>query len=82
MGFTAKYITQTNKPKPMYIVADENKLGYTIGKPSKKIARMVVMAVDYIKGGDPTLIDRETLAINFREATLEDEQKFKVRIFS
>ena len=66
----------------MYIVADENKLGYTIGKPSKNIARMVVMAVDIFKGGDPTLLDRTAVVTKFREATAEDEERFRVRLFS
>lgn len=66
----------------MYIVRDENTLGYTIGEPSDgKPVRMVVMRVDIMAGGDPTLIDRETLAINYREATKEDEERFKIHLF-
>lgn len=66
----------------MYIVRDENTLGYTIGEPSDgKPVGMVVMRVDIMAGGDPTLIDRDTLAINYREATKEDEERFKIHLF-
>ena len=66
----------------MYIVRDENTLGYTIGSTESKNLSIVVMAVDYMSGGDPTLIDHETLAAEgtWREATKEDEERFKVHL--
>ena len=63
----------------MYIVERERLLGYTIGKPSR-FARMVVMRVDVENGGDSTLIDREVLASNYREATKEDEERFSIKL--
>lgn len=63
----------------MYIVKDENTLGYTIGMiRENKPVSMVVMRVDVEAGGDPLLIDRTTCAVNYREATKEDEERFKV----
>lgn len=66
----------------MYIVEKERELGYTIGEPSEnKPVSMVVIAVDVKNGGDPTLIDRSTLATDYREATKDDEKRFNVKIF-
>lgn len=63
----------------MYIVKDENTLGLMVGQPHKSgCVRMNVMAVDYMKGGDPLLINHQVLAFNYREATKEDEERFKV----
>ena len=63
----------------MYIVKDENTLGYTIGTiRENKPVTMVVMRVDVEAGGDPLLIDRTTCAVNYREATKEDEERFQV----
>ena len=66
-----------------YIVRGENTLGYITGtqKPGQTPVCFVVMAVNVEAGGDPTLIDRETIATDYRPATKEDEDVFKVRIF-
>ena len=65
----------------MYIVKDENTLGYTIGTVREnKPVTMVVMRVDVEAGGDPLQIDRTTLAFNYREATKDDEEWFKVNL--
>lgn len=61
----------------MYIVENENTIGYTIGNVGK-ITRMAVMAVDVSNGGDPLLIDKTIVATNFREATEKDQERFGV----
>lgn len=67
-----------------YIVADENKLGYLIGQPSESSVgvRYVVMAVDYMAGGEPSLIDRNTFVLkkNIRPAIKADGLRFGVCI--
>lgn len=67
-----------------YIVANENKLGYIIGTPSEDStgARIAVIAVDYLAGGDPLLIGRSTFALkkDIRPATQEDGQRFNVAV--
>lgn len=65
----------------MYIVENENTLGYTIGNVGK-IARMAVMAVDVANGGDPLLIDKTIVATNFREANEKDQERFGVVLSS
>ena len=65
----------------MWIVANEKLLGYTIGRPSAAgFIKMVVQRVDETKGGDPTLIDRTTLVMDYRKATKEDEERFLIRL--
>lgn len=65
----------------MWIVADEKLLGYTIGRPSAAgFTKMVVQRVDVAKGGDPTLIDRTTLVMDYRKATKEDEERFLIKL--
>lgn len=66
--------------KNMYIVADENTFGYTIGSVVNGCVRMVVMSVDVPNGGDPLMINRTMLAVNFRQATKEDGDRFGVRL--
>ena len=63
-----------------YIVESENLFGYVIGEPNKitGYVGMVVMAVDVEKGGESTMIDREVLATNYREATKEDFENFGI----
>ena len=62
----------------MYIVKDENTLGYTLGNViENKPVRIEVMSVDVLKGGDPLLINRTTMADNWRPATKEDEDRFR-----
>ena len=60
----------------MYIVDKENALGYVVGGRLGSFVRMVVVAVDYMRGGDPLLIGRSTLASDYREATEEDARRF------
>lgn len=64
-----------------YIVANENKFGYIVVQGSLG-ASMVVMAVDYMAGGDPLLIGHRTYVPNdqIREATQSDKDKFNVHI--
>lgn len=65
----------------MYIVEKERLLGYTIGEQSdNKPVSMLVMVADVEQGGDPLLINRVTLAVDYRKATKEDEERFKVRL--
>ena len=68
--------------KHMYIVEDENVLGYTFDEKTKKrdFVRINVIAVDVLKGGDPILINHTILAINYRAATKEDEERFFIRL--
>lgn len=70
--------------KPNYVIANENKLGYIIGTTSEDSAgaRIAVIAVDYLAGGDPLLIGRSTFALkkDIRPATQEDGQRFNVAV--
>jgi len=63
-----------------YIVKDERELGYVLGINENGFARMEVMAVDVINGGDPVKIGRTTCATNYREATKEDEERFSYNL--
>ena len=67
----------------MYIVVEENTLGYTIGNAEfGKTVRFIVMAVDYMKGGEPTMLEKESVAVagTYRLATKDDEERFMVRL--
>ena len=65
----------------MYIVNNENTLGLMVGEPNKcGFVRMNVMAVDYMKGGEPLLLNHQILAWNWREANKDDEDRFMVRL--
>jgi len=72
-----------NGKENCYIVRDENTLGYITGtqKPGQNPIRFVVMAVNVEAGGDPTLIDRETVATDYRPATKADEDTFNIHLF-
>lgn len=68
-----------------YIVENENLLGYVTDKSvylwsdkAAKVVSMVVMRADVEKGGDPTLVDRKTVATNYRNATKEDFENFGI----
>lgn len=67
-----------------YIIANENKLGYTIGTSAQNSTgvRIAILAVDCLAGGDPTLIGNTTFALkkDIRPATKEDGQRFRVKI--
>ena len=66
-----------------YIVDSEDKLGLMIGTPDKNtgLVRMSVICVDVEKGGDPGLVNRVVLVNNYRAATIEDEDRFCIRLF-
>lgn len=64
----------------MYIVNNENTLGLMVGEPKNGFVRMNVMAVDYMKGGEPLLINHQILAFDWREANKTDEETFKIRL--
>lgn len=66
-----------------YIVRGENTLGYITGtqKPGQTPVGFVVLAVNVEAGGDPTLINRETVATDYRPATREDENTFNIHLF-
>lgn len=74
---------ENNGKENRYIVRDENTLGYITGtqKPGQNPIRFVVMAVNVEAGGDPTLIDRETIATDYRPATKADEDTFNIHLF-
>lgn len=64
-----------------YLVHNENTLGYTdMYEEGKPFCIMIVIAVDYTRGGEPTTIDRTVLVntANARIATKEDFEHFKV----
>ena len=70
-----------------YYIHNNNTLVYPLGVDpgdlySHPCFSAIVIAVDYMAGGEPTLIDREVLvnSANAREATPEDGKRFKVRI--
>ena len=69
-----------------YIVANENTLGYIVGKAPQRSrgVSMVVLAVAYMAGGDPLLIGHRVYMLKdkIREAIPADEEKFLVRIFN
>ena len=74
-------MTAISRIKTMkYIVESENLLGYVIGETNKitGYVGMVVMAVDVEKGGEPTMIDREVLATDYRAATKADFERFGI----
>ena len=77
-----RVVTVISHAKHMYIVEDENVLGYTFDNLTVKrdFIRMNVIAVDVLKGGDPILINHTILAINYRAATKEDEERFFIRL--
>ena len=64
-----------------YLVHNNNTLGYSENyAPEKSSCSMIVMAVDYMAGGEPTTIDRQVSVntANARIATKEDFARFKV----
>lgn len=66
-----------------YLIHNENTLGYSDDyEEGKQFCVMVVMAVDYMRGGEPTTIDRVVLVntANARVATKEDFEHFNTII--
>ena len=67
--------------RDVYIVHNENTLGYSHNySPDKVACTMVVMAIDYMRGGEPTTIDRmvSVSTANARLATKKDFERFGV----
>lgn len=70
-----------------HFVLNDCMLAYPTCEMNVRFIRVVVMAVDVLKGGDPTLIDREVLADSnnlsdenkMRAATDADYERFKVK---
>lgn len=69
------------------VVAKENTLGFVTHiydhPDGTKSYSIIVCAVDYMKGGDPLLIDRETLYSDkeVRKARPGDDKTFNVNLF-
>lgn len=77
-----KHLTYAGDLAPTYIVKDENILGLLVSPLKKgKPVRINVMAVDYLSGGDPMLLDHQVTAHNYRLARKSDEDKFKIHLF-
>ena len=77
-----KHLTYAGDLAPTYIVKDENILGLLVSPLKKgKPVRINVMAVDYLSGGDPLLLDHQVTAHNYRLAKKSDEDKFKIHLF-
>lgn len=72
----------TNMCKTTFIVLDENTFGYTDGDISEPFCKLVVLAVQHIKGGDPALLDKIILAPRerFRIANRQDFDDYRVSI--
>ena len=64
-----------------YFVLNDCLFGYPLDLDRGRFFRLVVMAVDVTKGGDPTLIDRTVLADGnkARVATKSDYERFRVK---
>lgn len=63
-----------------FYVFKEHTLGYVEGNTDKEILRLWILAVDYMKGGEPLLLGNEVLAArkDLRLATLADFSLFRV----
>ena len=68
--------------KTTFIVLDENTFGYTDGDISEPFCKLVVLAIQHIKGGEPTLLNNIILAPKgrFRIANRQDFDDYKVSI--
>lgn len=64
-----------------HIVLNDCLFGYPAGEMNGRFFQMIVIAVDVLKGGDPTLIDRPVLAdgTKIRIPTDDDYERFKVQ---
>ena len=67
--------------KTTIFVFKEHTLGYVEGDTDKEVLRFWILAVDYMKGGEPSLLGNEVLAArkDLRLATLADFSLFRVR---
>jgi len=68
--------------KTTFIVLDENTFGYTDDDISEPFCKLVVLAIQHIKGGEPTLLDKIILAPKgrFRIANRQDFDDYKISI--
>lgn len=66
--------------KVTFYVFKEHTLGYVEEDTNKKFLRLWILAVDYMKGGEPSLLGEEVLVAkqNLRLATLDDFTRFRV----
>lgn len=66
--------------KTTFFVFKEHTLGYVEGDTDKEVLRLWILAVDYMKGGEPSLLGNVTLAArkDLRLATLADFSLFGV----
>lgn len=64
-----------------HIILNDNLFGYPEGEMHGRFFRMVVMAVDVHKGGDPILINRTVLAdgSRIRIPDKADYERFKIK---
>ncbi len=65
-----------------HVVYKDHTFGYILSMTARGAGTMVVMAVDYMAGGDPLLIDK-TLAVleqDLRSAEEKDYEHFRVRV--
>ena len=68
--------------KTTFFVLNENTFGYTFDSPDEHFVRLNVMAVDYMRGGDPLLLYNQILAplACRRLATVQDFSHFRVSV--
>lgn len=66
--------------KTTFFVFKKHTLGYVEGDTDKEVLRLWILAVDYMKGGEPLLLGNEVLAArkDLRFATLADFSLFRV----
>lgn len=68
--------------KTTFFVLSENTFGYTFDSADKDFVRLNVMAVDYMRGGDPLLLHNQVIAHanNRRLASIEDFKHFRISV--
>lgn len=66
--------------KVTFYVFKEHTFGYVEGDTNKEFLRLWILAVDYMKGGEPLLLGNEVLAArkDLRLATIADFPLFRV----
>lgn len=74
-------LTKVKRAPARYVVVKENTLGYTFDPDDKKFQRVNVLAVQYLKGGNPFLLNQQILARHeeLRPATDRDFEEFRIR---
>lgn len=65
-----------------YVVYKDHTFGYLLSMSASGAGTMAVMAVDYMSGGDPLVIDKtiSVLEKDLRQAGEEDYERFRVRV--